>query len=101
MNKKLITTSLVYALGVVAYVALIAWLIFNGDRLFGKMQNFWGPLAFLLLFVLSAAIVGALIFVKPVMLYLNNKKTEAIKLLLYIIGWLFIATAGAIIILAV
>lgn len=93
MNKaKLIRYSLMHALGVLVYVALVAWLMINGENFFGKLDTFWGPVAFLLLFVLSAAIVGLLVLVRPALLYLDGQKQEGIKLLLYTIGWLFVIT---------
>ena len=58
-------------------------------------------MAFLLLFVCSAAITGSLVLGKPVMLYLDNKKPEAIKFFLKTIGWLFLILIMVFIILAV
>jgi hypothetical protein len=46
----------------------------------------------LLLFVTSAAITGFLVFGKPVMLYIDGKKREAVSLLGYTIGILFLIT---------
>ncbi len=46
----------------------------------------------LLLFVTSAAITGFLVFGKPAMLYIDGKKKEAISLLGYTIGMLFLIT---------
>ena len=50
------------------------------------------PLAFLMLFVLSAAIVGLLVFAKPVMMYLEGAKKEAVTLVFYIVAWLALIT---------
>ena len=66
--------------------------MFNADSIFGKMNSFLGPAALLLLFVLSATIVGALVLGRPIYLYLGGSKAEAIKLLAYTIGCLFIIT---------
>lgn len=92
MKSNLLKSSFTNALGVAVYCSLVAYIMQNGERLFGKMQNFWGPLSFLMLFVLSAAIVGSLVFGKPVVLYLEGKKNEAIKLLGYTVLWLFLGT---------
>lgn len=91
-NSKLILYGLVHALGIAVYVFGIALLIQNGGKIFGQMNNLFGPVAFLLLFVLSAAITGALALGKPVILYLNKQKREAIKLFLYTVGWIFVMT---------
>ena len=89
-NCKHSHCSLINALGVLVYVSLVAILMFYGQALFGKMAGFFGVMAFLLLFVISASVVGALVLGKPVMLYLDNKKEEAVKLLIHTIGWLVI-----------
>ncbi len=64
----------------------------NGQKLFGPVNNFWGPVAFLLLFVLSATIVGLLVLGRPGYLYFNGFKKEGILLLLYTIVFLLVAT---------
>jgi hypothetical protein len=48
------------------------------------------PAAMLLLLVLSAAITGLLVFGKPIMLYVNNYRKEAVNLLLYTLVSLFL-----------
>ena len=50
------------------------------------------PAAMLLLLVLSATITGALVLGKPILLYLDNKKADAIKLFFWTLGWLVIMT---------
>jgi len=91
-SDKLILGGLASSVGVLIYVSAVAWLLQNGEKIFGKMQNFWGPVAFLLLFVFSAAITGALVLGRPVWLFLNNQKKEAMRLFSYTIAWLFIVT---------
>jgi len=70
------------------YIVLVATIMQNGDKLFGKMSNYVGPVAFLLLFTLSALIVGTLILGKPLVLYLDSKKKEALTLFSQTTGWL-------------
>ena len=67
------------ALGTAVYVSLVAWLMSNASKIFGQMDNIIGPMAFLLLFVLSATITGALVLGRPIMLYWDGKKQQAIK----------------------
>lgn len=69
---------------------MVALLTSNAESIFGKMTNFWGPVVLLLLFVLSATIVGSLVLGRPIYLYLNGSKPDAIRLLFYTIGWLFV-----------
>ncbi|MDD4996238.1 MAG: hypothetical protein PHW15_02070 [Patescibacteria group bacterium] len=90
-NKtKLLLWSLANSLGTVLYVFIISQILLSGEKIFGKMEDLWGPFIFLLLFVFSAAIVGLLIFGKAIHLYLDNQKKEAFKLLFCTIGWLFL-----------
>ncbi len=97
-NSKIFIFSLVNALGVFVYVMLVAWIMVNGEKIFGKMQNFWGPVTFLLLFVFSALVCGLLVFGRPVYLFLNNFKKEAVKMLLYTVVFLCVVTVVALII---
>lgn len=92
MKNKLISISLVNALGATVYVALVSYVIQNGERFFGQMNDLIGPMSFLLLFVLSAAIMVVLVFGKPVTLYLDGQKKESVTLTLYTIGWVFLVT---------
>ncbi|MDD5527523.1 MAG: hypothetical protein PHO56_00920 [Patescibacteria group bacterium] len=91
-NSTLIVNSFLNALGVALYIVGVSFILRNGERIFGKMDNFLGPVAFLLLFVLSAAITGALTLGRPAVLYLENRKIEAVKLFFYTLGWLGVIT---------
>jgi hypothetical protein len=91
-NSKLILHSFLFSLGVVAYVFLVVLVMTHGDTLFGATNNLLGPLAILLLFTVSAAITGLLVFGRPIYLFLNGMKKEAITLALYTIGFLFLET---------
>ena len=100
-NSKLIYWSIIDSLGAFAYITWVAWLMFNGESIFGQIKSFWGPAAILLLFVLSATIVGALVLGRPIYIYLNGSKPEAIKLLAYTIGCLFIITIITFLVIAI
>ena len=90
-SSKLILHSLINSLGVFVYTSAIAWFLFNNEKFFGnKEDNFLMPVFMMLLLVLSATITGLLVLGRPIYLFLNNSKPEAIKLLLYTIGWLAI-----------
>ena len=71
-------------------MATLVTLILNGEKLFGTIDNILGPIAFLLVFVVSASITGSLVLGKPILMYLDGQKTEAVKLFMYTIGWLAI-----------
>jgi hypothetical protein len=89
-----ILKSLLSAAGVFVYVAAVAWLGFNSQAIFGKQINFLMPLFMLLLFVVSAAITGLLVLGKPIYLYLNGRKKEAITLLFATLTWLLVFLVG-------
>lgn len=86
--EKLKNSGFLNSLGVVAYVTIVATIMQNGDKLFGEKDNFASPIAFLLLFTLSAITVGGLILGKPLMLYFDGKKKEAVSMFLQTAGWL-------------
>ncbi len=101
MNKpKLVLISLAQALAVFAYILLVSQVILIAGQIFNKPNQFWAPVAFLLLFVLSAAITGLLVLGKSITLYLDNFKKEAIELFGYTIGWLTLIAIAVFIILA-
>ncbi len=88
-NTKPMFYGFLSSLGVLVYVAIVAFILQNAESLFGNMEtSVWGPIAFLMLFTLSVAVVGSLIFGKPALLYLNGQKKEGLTLLGYTIGFL-------------
>ncbi len=92
-TSKLLLYSLFHALGVLVYVLAISWFLSNGEKIFnkaGKADSFLAPAFMLILLVISATITGTLVLGKPILLYLENKKIEAVKMLSYTIGWLTI-----------
>ncbi len=90
MSKKIITSGLYCALGTAAYIALVALLMSNANNIFGKMPGVMAFIPFLLLFVVSAAITGSLVLGKPLMMYIDGSRKEAVKLFLTTISWLIV-----------
>lgn len=97
MDKELLTKVFKNTTGAAIYIFLVSQIINNGDRIFGETNNLFAPFAFLLLFSLSAAIVGGLIFGPSVMLFFENKKQESIQAAIYSVSWLGFYTAIALI----
>ncbi|MBU0670598.1 hypothetical protein KKF29_00400 [Patescibacteria group bacterium] len=91
--KKLITLGFFYALGEGIYVFLVAIFMLNAEKIFGKMPGPAGITSLLMIFVLSAAISGALVLGKPILLYQEGKKLEAVKLFFLTLGWLLVFLA--------
>ena len=98
-NKSLIKIATLNSLGVLVYSSIIALFLTNGNEIFGKMSSVLASITFLMIFVLSATIVGSLILAKPIMLYIDGAKKEAVKLLIYTICTLFAITLIAVLVL--
>ncbi len=90
---KLTELALVNSFSALAYISLVAFFMSNASKLFGgDDKGIIAPIAMLLLLVLSVSVMGILIFGKAILMYLNNDKKDAIKLLIYNIICLFIIT---------
>ncbi|KKQ24003.1 hypothetical protein A2108_00595 [Candidatus Wolfebacteria bacterium GWA1_42_9] len=87
---KIIKNALVSAVLAVLYIAIIATVLTYGEQLFGKINNVLSGMVFLLMFVFSAALMGIIVLGKPIMWYLDGLKKEALKLVFYILGFLFV-----------
>jgi hypothetical protein len=92
MPKKIIQQAFFLALGEVAYISLVALFMTGIEKLFSDKPDpaVVAPVAFLLLFVISAAVSGALILGKPVMLFLEGQKKEALQLFGCTVAWLVV-----------
>lgn len=90
--KSLPTQGLINAALGAFYIIALAWLAFTFGPLMPKEDNFLMPATFLMVFVISAAIEASLVLGQPIMLYLDGKKTEAIKLLGVTIAWMGVIT---------
>ena len=90
-KSKLVYLACLQTLGVWVYVSGVAWIMFNGERLFGQGKSFWIPVMMLLLFVFSAAVTGSLVFGRSIHLYMTGAKKEGVQLLVYTLVSLFTA----------
>lgn len=89
-NKKILLISFLNALGTAAYVFVIGLFFSNVQKILGnKPDTFLAPVFMLLLFVISAAITAALVLGRPILLYMENRKPEAIKMFFSTLGFLF------------
>jgi hypothetical protein len=78
---------------------MVSQIMQKGERLFGKEDNMITPFAILLLFSLSAFVVGGLVFGQSIMLFLEHKKIEGIRAAVFSIGWLGVYTMLGLLIL--
>lgn len=93
MDKKLLLKTFRNTIGAAIYIFAVSQIMQNGERLFGSdNDNMFAPFAVLLLFSLSAAVVGSLLFGQSISLFLEGKKIEGYKAAIYSIGWLGIYT---------
>ena len=83
-----IRNAIINSIGVFVYVAIVATIMNNAEKLFGKTDTVATSIGFLMLFTLSAGIVGSLIVGKPIFMYLDGKKKEAVGLLVWTLGCL-------------
>ena len=91
---NLVKISFLNALGTMAYIVGIVLIMFNVvDK--SADDTVYAPMLALMLLVLSAAVTGGLVLGKPLLMYLDNRKSEAVRLFLYTISWL----ASAVVIL--
>lgn len=78
----------IYALGAALYIAFIVSVIsVITSTLPGPDKAIITPIAILSLFVLSAAVMGFLFLSEPFLLYMENKKQEAIVFFAKIVGF--------------
>ena len=82
--------SFINAAGVFVYVFIVAEVLYNAKEIFGEPAGLLIPIFMLLLLIVSATITGLLVLGKPVYLYLDGLKKEAIILLLCTLAWLII-----------
>lgn len=87
-KSEYFSKSLINALGVLVYVSIVAFLIFNGEHIFDNKPSFLIPLFMLLLFIISASVTGLLVMGKPIHLYLSGFKKESFILLFTTLAWL-------------
>ncbi len=101
MDKKLLKQSLLHVVLAIAYIFGVAAFFQTAEFLLGKADNFFSPVIALMLLVLSAAIMAVLFFGRPVQLYLDNQKKEALTFLGYTVCWFASAFIFVLLILSI
>jgi len=90
LKNPLLKNGFIQALGVALYCSLIGVLFWKGNKIFGNTPNYFGPVAFLLLFSFSALVCGLLVFYKPYKLFFGGKHKDAVDLVLFTTLWIFV-----------
>lgn len=88
--KEICKKSLWYSLGAAVWITLVASFMQKANDWFGKQDSIISVIAILLLFSMSALIVGGLLVGKSVFFYIDGKKKEAVQMLLANAGWLLL-----------
>lgn len=93
MNKTIIKSAFINAIATAVYIIAVASFMYYGQTAsFGNKNIILMPIAMLMLFVFSAAFTAILIFGRPVMLYLDGKKNDALLLLACTLGIFLLIT---------
>lgn len=90
--RDIVLQSLIHSFLVLIYTTGVAWLLTNAEKMPDHPKSFLAPVAFLLLFVLSATIVACLVLGRPILLYVEGQKKESLYFLGATIAWLFAFT---------
>lgn len=77
------------AIAASAYIILVSFIMTN---LGPDPRGVLAPILFLSMFTLSAAVMGYLFFLQPVLMYLDGKKKEAVLFLSQTIGFFALIT---------
>ena len=100
-NLSLSFIAFLQALGIVSYCSLVGFLIWQGEKFFGPVNNFLGPVLFLTLFIVSALITALIGLGYAGFLFFKEKKQKkALKLIGLTAGWLLLFVLILIFILA-
>ena len=64
------------------YITVVATIMFNAEKIFGKVDTFVIPILVISLFTFSAAIMGYLFFFVPLQLYIDKQTKQAVHFFL-------------------
>ena len=94
--KAVLRTALLNALFTALYVTVVGSLLFYAAQIrMGQTKTIIVPIAMLMLLVFSAALVGVLIFGRPLLWYLEGRKQDSLFLLSGTLAILFAITVVA------
>ena len=80
----------IQALVVVLYCTVVGLFMYNANTLFGNHPDkFIAPVMLLLLLSFSVLFCALVVFYRPYILFFDNKKKEAIDIVVHTAAWLF------------
>ena len=97
--KNSLKQSFIYSILAAVYVALVATFMTYSKNIFNGADSALKGFAILILFSLSALVVATLLVGKPIMLYIDGKKKEAVYNLVASGIWLLIFLIVALLVL--
>ncbi|MDD3661596.1 MAG: hypothetical protein PHG63_00875 [Candidatus Dojkabacteria bacterium] len=101
MNNELLLKTFRNTLGAAVYIFAVSQVMRSGETLFGNEDSVFMPFVFLLLFSLSAAVVGGLVFGLSVVQFFEGRKAESIRSAIYSVGWLGLYTVLGLLVLMI
>lgn len=83
------------ALFAISYIMVLVTSVFTGSNLLEGIvdESIFLPMAFLAVFVLSAALMAYIFFYQPVIMFLDGKRDEGVKLFLHTVAIFAMGTA--------
>ena len=98
--NKIMRKAFINSLLTSLYIIAVGLFFYYGTLIkIGRSNSFLAPVAMLFLFVFSAALTGFLIVGTPLQMYIDGKKKEALSLLTYTLGFFFVFTLIALLLL--
>lgn len=91
--EKLSTCKVAFlqALGLVIYCSLVGTIFWQGDKWFGNMNHYLGPVMVLVLLSMSVIVCALIAFGYPFLVFWEEKKPKkALNVVIYMAGWLFL-----------
>ncbi|MDO8514164.1 MAG: hypothetical protein Q7S50_01310 [bacterium] len=88
VSERILMYAFVHAAVAAAYVAGVAYFMANAKDIVGPQPGYIGITVFLLVFSTSAAIMGMLVFGRPVLWFMAGAKLEAVQLAVSTVAFL-------------
>lgn len=101
------TVGLFQAAGIALYIGAFAFTVSSIETIFGNHplpHPAFGIAIFLMAFVISATLCSSMMFAYPATLFFGGKKEEAVKAILWSLGWLalfFAVTASSVLLIGI
>lgn len=105
-SNRIVLVGLAQALGTALYVSLVVLLMRGVERALRSAgpepqgDTYWGMVTFLLLFVVSACVTGAMVLGYPATLVFRQRVRDAVLLVGATLGWLALLLVGSLAVLA-